>query len=547
MSELSQSQIRTYFEKRLTGRRLAGRGAEQKTNCPFHEDRTPSFSVNFEKGTWCCHAGCGGGGVLDFEEKFSRCDRDTARKNVSTILGEPVFASGSARPVAIYQYHDAQGNLAFEKLRYEPKRFVQRKPNGKGGYEYKLGDIRKPLYRLPELLVAKHIVVCEGEKDCDNVLRVLGEKGIAATTNFDGAGKWRDADSIYFAGKQVVVLSDNDDIGRAHAQKVAASVYRHAVGVRVVSLRDLPEHGDVSDYLAMGHSSDQLLQELKTAPQWFPKEEPQKLFVPAPTFVAQVPDQIDWMVEGVIERGANGFFAANPKTGKSWAATDLAISLALGCDWLGFAIPRPVRVALVSREDNPGLTAWRIKHLFTAKESHSPWLLESNLFVNSRRQCPEMMLDNPEQMAELSKALKSFEAEFVIFDVFNVMHAADENDNTAMRQVLQRLSQLQAEVGCSIGVIHHYSKASDPSLPLTQRLRGAGAIAGWCEWLVGISMADQAAKIRCMEFDLKADSPPDPVYFTIDSSDESSWAKLSRVEHVSNTPRKQTTAAEYMQ
>jgi RecA-family ATPase len=150
-------------------------------------------------------------------------------------------------------------------------------------------------------------------------------------------------------------------------------------------------------------------------------------------------------------------------------------------------------------------------------------------------------------MGELSKALKSFEAEFVIFDVFNVMHAADENDNTAMRQVLQRLSQLQAEVGCSIGVIHHYSKASDPSLPLTQRLRGAGAIAGWCEWLIGISMADSAAKIRCMEFDLKADSPPDPVYFTIDSSDESSWAKLSRVEHVSNTPRKQTTAAEYMQ
>jgi RecA-family ATPase len=231
------------------------------------------------------------------------------------------------------------------------------------------------------------------------------------------------------------------------------------------------------------------------------------------------------------------------KTGKSWAAVDLAISLALGCDWLGFAIPRPVKVALVSREDNPGLTAWRIKHLLASKESHAPGLLESNLYVNSRRQSPQLMLDNEEQVDELAKAMKSFEAEFAIFDVFNVMHGADENNNSEMRRVLQKLSQLQAEVGCSIGVVHHYSKASDPELPLSQRLRGAGAIAGWCEWLIGIAMADSAAKIRCMEFDIKADNPPTPVHFTIDSDEEHSWTKLARVDYV---PRKHATVAGYM-
>jgi len=54
---------------------------------------------------------------------------------------------------------------------------------------------------------------------------------------------------------------------------------------------------------------------------------PQRLFVPAPNFVAQAPEQTDWLVEGVIERGANGFFVAQPKGGKSWAAIDLALSL----------------------------------------------------------------------------------------------------------------------------------------------------------------------------------------------------------------------------
>jgi len=150
-------------------------------------------------------------------------------------------------------------------------------------------------------------------------------------------------------------------------------------------------------------------------------------------------------LDGVIERGANGFFAANPKTGKSWAAVDLAIDLALGCDWLGFAIPRPVKVSLVSREDNPGLTAWRIKHLFASKESPAPWLLESNLYVNSRRQSPQLMLDKAEQLDELAKSLGSFGAEFAIFDVFNVMHSADENDNSEMRRILERLSQFRLQ------------------------------------------------------------------------------------------------------
>jgi len=82
---------------------------------------------------------------------------------------------------------------------------------------------------------------------------------------------------------------------------------------------------------------------------------------------------------------------------------------------------------------------------------------------------------------------------------------------------------------------------------LTQRLRGAGAIAGWCEWLIGISMADSPSKVRRMEFDIKADNPPAPVYFTIDSSE--GWAKLTLVDYSdeSSAPRKQASAASYMQ
>jgi hypothetical protein len=273
--------------------------------------------------------------------------------------------------------------------------------------------------------------------------------------------------------------------------------------------------------------------------------DPQKLFVPAPTFVSQAPEQIDWLVEGVLERGANGFFVAQPKGGKSWAAIDLALSLALGCDWLGFRIPSAVRVALISREDNPSLTAWRIKHLFAGKSCAAPALIESNLYVNSRRESAELMLDNSEQMAELLAALRIVRPRFAIFDVFNVLHVADENDNQEMRGVLRQLSTIQAEIGCGIGVVHHYNKADQGSM--TQRLRGSSAIAGWAEWLIGISMADEETKTRRMEFELKASQPPDPIYYRIESTEGVTKLSLSSAPAAAARRREGGAAERYMQ
>jgi RecA-family ATPase len=235
-------------------------------------------------------------------------------------------------------------------------------------------------------------------------------------------------------------------------------------------------------------------------------------------------------VENVIERGANGFFCAVPKGGKSWAAVDLALSLAMGCQWLGFAVPRPVKVALITREDNPALTSWRMKHLMRGKmESGGDIrLANENLYVNSRQQTPEFMLDQPEQVAEMVAAIKERGIEFALFDVFNVMHAADENDNTEMRGILRFLSQIQAEVSCSIGVVHHFNKAETGSM--TQRLRGASSIAGWAEWLIGISIVDETTKLRSMDFELKAAQPPDAVTYKIVSNDANGVASLQRTQ-----------------
>lgn len=49
---------------------LARRGAEYAGCCPFHTDRSPSFTV-FDGGRrWHCFAGCGGGDVLDYLQRL---------------------------------------------------------------------------------------------------------------------------------------------------------------------------------------------------------------------------------------------------------------------------------------------------------------------------------------------------------------------------------------------------------------------------------------------------------------------------------------------
>src|ERR1019366_5282912 len=109
-----------------------------------------------------------------------------------------------------------------------------------------------PLYKLPEVITSNCVVICEGEKDCDNVNKLnlaqydeTGFTRIVATTNFDGAGKWDEENSPYLAGKVAISLPDNDAVGQRHAETVAASVDRYSFTTRIVHLPGLPEKGDV--------------------------------------------------------------------------------------------------------------------------------------------------------------------------------------------------------------------------------------------------------------------------------------------------------------
>lgn len=166
-----------------------------------------------------------------------------------------------------YPYRDERGALLFEVVRFEGKNFAQRRPSGRGEWVWSLDGVRRVPYRLLELLKAVGTVyVTEGEKDADR----LADLGLNATCNPCGAGNWRPEFNQFFAGRDVVILQDNDGPGLAHADDVARALYPVAESVRIVWLSGVPAKGDVSDWLDAGHTVSELESIAVQTPPWYP-------------------------------------------------------------------------------------------------------------------------------------------------------------------------------------------------------------------------------------------------------------------------------------
>jgi hypothetical protein len=162
----------------------------------------------------------------------------------------------SGRIVAEYPYTDENGTLLYQVVRFDPKRFRQRRRDGNGTWTWNLRGVRRVLYGLTELVSRpdERVFVVEGEKDADRLRKLT----LLATTNSGGADKWKPEYSEYLRGRDVVILPDNDALGRDHAQAVALALNGVARSIKVVPLPGLHEKEDVSDWLDAGHTISDL-------------------------------------------------------------------------------------------------------------------------------------------------------------------------------------------------------------------------------------------------------------------------------------------------
>jgi 5S rRNA maturation endonuclease (ribonuclease M5) len=236
---------------RLKGVRRCGR--HWAARCPAHPDRKPSLSIREagEKILLHCHAGCRLEDIcaalgVQVRELFSAATSSTRMKSQIT---------------ATYDYCNEKGTLLYQVLRFEPKDFKQRRPNGKKGWNWNLKGVRRVLYRLSEVLKATSVIVCEGEKDCETARSL----DLIATCNAQGAGKWRPEFSDCLRGKSVTIIADADPPGRAHAQEVARSLSGKVTSLK---LMEMPGAKDLTEWVELGGSHQELDDLIQNTPEW---------------------------------------------------------------------------------------------------------------------------------------------------------------------------------------------------------------------------------------------------------------------------------------
>jgi hypothetical protein len=159
------------------------RGREFYFTCNQHDDSRPSLRIHPEKKVWKCDPCQRGGTPYSLMAHLAGCDPADKRavlkwRDAHGLGHNSQNTNGNRGPttsriVAEYDDHDETGRLCFQTVRYEPKHFLQRRPDGKGEWIWKLAGVRRVLYRLPELLHAATVyIIVEGEKDVDNLRRL---------------------------------------------------------------------------------------------------------------------------------------------------------------------------------------------------------------------------------------------------------------------------------------------------------------------------------------------------------------------------------------
>lgn len=359
--------------------------------------------------------------------------------------------------IAEYGYRDEAGNVLFQVVKYNPKNFRQRRPDGIGGWTWNVKGVRVIPYQLPKLLAepTQPVFVVEGEKDCDNLARI----GVLATTNAGGAGKWTAKHSEFLRDRNVVIIPDNDEAGRNHAQQVAQSLQGIAATVKIVELPGLPDKGDVSDWMRAGGTNEQLEQFAEAAPDWRPTAKPE----PGPilTCLADVePRAVEWLWPRRIPLGRISMLVGRPGEGKSFLTTDMAARVTTGTPWPdGSPCPKG-SVILISAEDDPADTIRpRLDaHYADVQRVH---LLSAVLRIDSDGQ-HERLITLADVDAIEAALVKLPDCKLIVVDPIGSFlgGGTDAHRDNEVRGVLTPIVKLAEKYGPAVLVVAHRRKSA---------------------------------------------------------------------------------------
>jgi len=423
----------------------------------------------------------------------------------STIKRAPVDELGPA--TAKWDYRDAEGRLIACVYRYDTAE----------GKEFRPWDVRsramrapdpRPLYNQPQVATASQVILVEGEKAADALIR----KGMAATTAMNGANApVEKTDWTPLKDKQVVIWPDNDEAGHQYVRRAAEAIANSgAASVAILHIPEgKPEKWDAFDAIEDGLDVWTLVRD--GARTIIKDVTPIPMHSLGELLADTSPMPDDLIAPRVLTPGGMIVFGGAPKVGKSDFLLSWLTHMAAGEPFLELTPSRPLRVFYLQAE---------VQYHYLRERIQSMGLPEavSRRAANNLLVTPQLRLvlndQGVEQVIEvLQRAATQGGVDVLVIDpIRNVFDGGpegnSENDNNAMLFFLrERVEQLRDAVNPEAGIIlaHHTKKISkkqveeDPFLALS----GAGSLRGYYTTGMLLYRQDEMQTDRMLVFELR--------------------------------------------
>jgi putative DNA primase/helicase len=307
-------------------------------------------------------------------------------------------------------------------------------------------------------LKADDILWPEGEKDVDS----LNGLNLPAFT-FGGVGDGLpDGIGPYLKDRRLVILADNDDAGRGHAEKKAAvAQIAGAATIKLLHFEELLPKGDVSDFIADGGTVEQLIARMDAGPIWSPQATPTAVCY-TPELVIKcandvVPRPVAWLWPGRIAIGKQTLIAGEPGLGKSQIATSLVAAVTTGGAWPHEEGRAPLGNAIIlSAED--GIADTIVPRLHAAQADCKRAFIISAVRNDSRLRTFNLQAD----LALLEQKIDWIgDVRLIVIDpISSYMGAIDSHKNTDVRSVLEAVGEMAERQNTAIVGITHFSKGA---------------------------------------------------------------------------------------